>query len=155
VFRRARRYQEPLYLLKLDIDHLEQVNGRFGRGAGDKLLEACAQTITTTCREVDIVTRAGGDEFVVLLPNTHFAGSLAIAERLATELARTTIDLPAGAAPLRVSLGSASFPGREITTPRDLLRWADGALRRAKAEGPGHICLYQHHGYLLEPDLAG
>jgi two-component system, cell cycle response regulator len=153
-FRRAQRYQEPLSLLKVDLDGFEQVNGRFGRGVGDRLLAACARAIVGTCREVDIVTRAGGDEFVVLLPNTHFSGSMAIAERLWNELRRATVDAGTGAAHCEASLGVACFPGREVGKPTDLLRFADGALRRAKAEGRGRIVLYQHQGYLLEPERS-
>jgi two-component system cell cycle response regulator len=153
-FRRAQRYQEPLSLLKIDLDGFEQVNGRFGRGAGDRLLATCARSIVATCREVDIVTRAGGDEFVVLLPNTHFSGSMTIAERLWNELRRASVDAGAGAARCEASLGVACFPGREVGKPTDLLRFADGALRRAKAEGRGRIVLYQHQGYLLEPDRS-
>jgi diguanylate cyclase (GGDEF)-like protein len=151
-FRRAQRYQEPLSLLKIDLDGFEQVNGRFGRGAGDRLLAACARAIVATCREVDIVTRAGGDEFVVLLPNTHFSGSMTIAERLWNELRRAQVEAGSAAARCEASLGVACFPGREVGKPTDLLRFADGALRRAKAEGRGKIVLYQHQGYLLEPE---
>ncbi len=153
-FRRAQRYQEPLSLAKIDLDGFELVNSRFGRGAGDRLLATCARSIVATCREVDIVTRAGGDEFVVLLPNTHFSGSLTIAERLWNELRRASVDVGAGAGTARceASLGLACFPGREVGKPTDLLRFADGALRRAKSEGRGRICLYQHQGYLLEPE---
>ncbi len=153
-FRRAQRYQEPLSLLKIDLDGFEQVNGRFGRGAGDRLLAACARAIVVTCREVDIVTRAGGDEFVVLLPNTHFSGSMTIAERLWNELRRASVDVGTGVARCEASLGVACFPGREVGKPTDLLRFADGALRRAKAEGRGKIVLYQHQGYLLEPERS-
>jgi two-component system cell cycle response regulator len=151
-FRRAQRYQEPLSLLKIDLDGFEQVNGRFGRGVGDRLLAACARSIVSTCREVDIVTRAGGDEFVVLLPNTHFSGAMTIAERLWNELRRASVDTAAASARCEGSLGVACYPGREVAKPTDLLRFADGALRRAKAEGRGRIVLYQHQGYLLEPD---
>jgi diguanylate cyclase (GGDEF)-like protein len=152
-FRRAQRYQEPMSLLKIDLDGFESINSRFGRGVGDRLLAACARAIVATCREVDIVTRAGGDEFVVLLPSTHFTGALAIAERLWGDIRRQAVDsgTGTGAARCEASMGAACFPGRDVSKPTDLLRFADGALRRAKAEGRGRICLYQHQGYLLEP----
>jgi diguanylate cyclase (GGDEF)-like protein len=150
-FRRAQRYQEPLTLLTIDLDGFEAVNGRFGRGAGDRLLAACAKAIAETCREVDIVTRAGGDEFVVVLPNTPFTGSLVIAERLWHQIRGTSVDAGTGRASCEVSVGAACYPGREVETPTDLLRFAHAALGRAKAEGRGRICLWQHQGYLYEP----
>jgi diguanylate cyclase (GGDEF)-like protein len=151
-FRRSQRYQEPLALLTIDLDGFEQVNGRFGRGAGDRLLAACAKAIAATCREVDIVTRAGGDEFVVVLPNTAFTGSVVAAERLWRAIRETSVDTGAGAAArCDVSVGACCYPGRDVASPTDLLRFAHAALARAKAEGRGRICLYQHQGYLYEP----
>jgi diguanylate cyclase (GGDEF)-like protein len=87
------------------------------------------------------VTRAGADEFVVILPNTHFAGALTLAERVWREIRATA----------EASVGAACYPNRDVTTARDLLRFAHAALARAKAEGKGKICLYQHQGYLFQP----
>jgi diguanylate cyclase (GGDEF)-like protein len=153
-FRRSQRYQEPMALLAIDLDGFEQVNSRFGRGAGDRLLVACAKSISATCREVDIVTRAGGDEFVVVLPSTAFTGAVATAERLwhairAASVAERAVDVRCEA-----SVGAACYPGREVASPTDLLRFAHAALARAKAEGRGRVCLYQHQGYLYEPRSA-
>jgi diguanylate cyclase (GGDEF)-like protein len=145
-FRRAARFAEPLALLAIDLDGLEDVNGRFGRGAGDKLLEACARAIVAACREIDLVARAGGDEFVVVLPAATLSLTLGTAERIAQRIGGMTIE---GGVGCQVSIGVASFPGRDVATPRDLLRAAHGALARAKAEGRGRICVYQHQGYLL------
>ena len=142
---------ESLSVLTVDLDGFEAVNERFGRGAGDRLLAACARAIVRACGPDDFSARAGGDEFVVLLPRLHFAGCVPVAERVF----RAVRDLSLLEAGVRVgvvaSVGVASFPGREIESANDLLRFAHAALARAKAEGRGRICLYQHQGYLLNP----
>jgi diguanylate cyclase (GGDEF)-like protein len=150
-FARAERDQAPLSVMAVDLDGLDDVNSRFGRGVGDRLLVACGRALVRACREGDLVARAGGDELVALLPGLHFAGSLGVAERAWRELhAAVVVDAGArvtGAA----SVGVASFPARDIESPKDLLRFAHAALARAKAEGHGRICLYQHQGYLFQP----
>lgn len=150
-FRRAERYNEPLSLLAIDLDEFEKVNGRFGRGAGDRLLVECARALEQTCRQTDVVTRAGGDEFVVVLPNTHFAGSLLLAERIWRDIRAIRIVERPGAIGCEASIGVACFPNRDVTSATDLLRCAHAALARAKAEGRGKICLYQYQGYLFQP----
>jgi diguanylate cyclase (GGDEF)-like protein len=153
-FTRAERDQAPLSVMAVDLDRLDQVNSRFGRGAGDRLLVACARALARACRDGDLVARAGGDELVALLPGLHFAGSLAIAEKAWRELHATVI-VDAGARITgAASVGVASYPSRDIESPTDLLRFAHSALARAKAEGQGRICLYQHQGYLFQPEPA-
>lgn len=150
-FRRAQRYNEPLSVMAIDLDEFEQVNGRFGRATGDKLLGAAARTLAATCREVDIVTRSGGDEFVVVLPNTHFAGSITIAERIWSAV-RAAGPEEAAEARCGVSIGVACYPNREVATAGELLKTATTALARAKGEGRGKICLFQHQVYLFQPE---
>lgn len=151
-FRRARRYNEPLSIMAVDLDQFEKVNGRFGRGIGDRLLETVAKALQSACREVDIVTRAGGDEFVLVLPNTHFAGSLVIAERIWHTVRGAGIEERATRVACEASVGVACYPNKDVTEATDLLRFAHAALERAKAEGRGKICLYQHQGYLFQPE---
>jgi two-component system, cell cycle response regulator len=118
---------------------------------GDRLLEACAKTLQKTCRSIDIVTRPGGDEFIVILPNTHFAGSVQISERVWREIRGTTVEESGTKLACEASIGVACFPSRDITSVKELLRFAHAALARAKAEGRGKICLYQFQGYLFQP----
>jgi diguanylate cyclase (GGDEF)-like protein len=151
-FQRAARYNEPLSLMAVDLDAFEAVNGRYGRGVGDRMLEAVGKTLVKCCRQVDIVTRAGGDEFIILLPNTHFSSSVLVAERIWREVRQTGIDAgPAGRVACEASVGVASYPSKDIGSPKDLLRFAHAALARAKAEGRSKICLYQYQGYLFQP----
>ncbi len=149
-FRRASRYNEALSIIAIDLDELERVNGRWGRGAGDRLLEECAKTLSAACREVDIVARAGGDEFIALLPNAHVTIALAAAERAWNRL--RAVQLPDPKHSVGVSLGVACYPNRDVTSATDLLRLAHDALAQAKTEGKGRICLYQHQGYVYRVD---
>jgi diguanylate cyclase (GGDEF)-like protein len=81
-FKRAERYHEPLACLVIDIDRLQVHNDAGGRQHGDMVVKTVADAIRRGVREVDVVARFGGDEFLVVLPNTHFAGSVTVAERI-------------------------------------------------------------------------
>ncbi len=146
-FKRAERYEEPLACLVVDIDHLAALNSKAGRGAGDQALRAVADALRGCLREVDVIARFGGDEFLVILPSTHFAGSVTAAERIWQE-ARSRL---VSSEQLTVSIGVALFPSRDVRTKDALLRAADEALRRAKLDGGNRVCVFQQQGYLYTP----
>src|SRR5262249_26209395 len=81
-FKRAERYHEPCACVMIDIDQLRAVNDTMGRSAGDAMIRRVADSIRRCVREVDVIARYGGDEFLVVLPSTHFAGSVVVAERI-------------------------------------------------------------------------
>jgi two-component system cell cycle response regulator len=139
-FRRAQRYDDPLGLILVDLDHFKTLNDTFGHQMGDQVLVAVANAVKVAVRETDFVARYGGEEFAVILPNTHLAGALTVAERITDEMAK--IQLKPG---LRVtgSFGLSGFPGRSVTTPHQLIGTADQALYRAKREGRNRISLFQ------------
>ena len=140
-FRRAQRYDDPLALILVDLDHFKNVNDNFGHQVGDQVLAAMAGCVKAAVRETDFVARYGGEEFAVLLPKTHLAGALTVAERIATEMQK----IRAGPAGLRItaSFGVSGFPGRSVNTSEQLVRTADEALYRAKREGRNKISLFQ------------
>jgi diguanylate cyclase (GGDEF)-like protein len=146
-WKRAARYNEPLALIVIGIDNLEEVIATRGEPFGEKLLGAVAEMSLQALRQIDVVVRFGGAELAALLPNTHFAGSLVCAERLHAAAEKLRVE---DVVPL-VSMGVAFYPGREISAPGDLIRIASRALDRAREEGRGRICLYQHQGYLFQP----
>jgi two-component system cell cycle response regulator len=150
-FQRAERAAEPLSLMALDLDQFDAVNSRYGRAAGDRLLGACGRAIARSCRDKDVVTHPAGDEFVVILPGSHFAAALGAAERVWRAVKGASIVEQGNAISCEASIGVACFPSRDVAATRDLLRYAHTALTRAKAEGRGRICLYQYQGYLLQP----
>jgi diguanylate cyclase (GGDEF)-like protein len=143
-FKRAERYEEPLACLVFDVDHLALLNEHRGRAAGDEALRGVAAALRACVREVDVVTRFGGDEFLVILPSTHFAGSVTVAERIWREVASR----PVQGQRVKLSAGVALFPSRDVRTKDALLRAADEALRRAKLDGGNRVCVFQQQGYL-------
>jgi diguanylate cyclase (GGDEF)-like protein len=140
-FRRAQRYDDPLALILVDLDHFKQVNDNFGHQVGDEVLVAVALAAKNAVRETDFVARYGGEEFAVVLPKTHLAGALTVAERIAAGLKSLTVG-PNGLK-VTASFGVSGFPGRSVNTSEQLIRTADEALYRAKREGRNKISLFQ------------
>jgi two-component system cell cycle response regulator len=151
-FKRAERYHEPLGCIVVDVDGLKTHNDAAGRAAGDRVLVDVADVIRVTVREIDVIARFGGDEFLVALPSTHFAGSVALAERLWREITepRAAKASPGGRR-VSVSIGVALYPSRDVRTKDALLRAADAALVQAKRDGGNRICVFQQEGYLYTP----
>jgi diguanylate cyclase (GGDEF)-like protein len=158
---RARRQQIPVAALYVDIDGFKHVNDTFGHAAGDELLQTVAARLTTVVREGDTAARLGGDEFVVLLEGSALdAGPELVAERL-LDVLREPYDLShklGRQLSISASIGIASG-ARESAD--ELLRDADLALYRAKAEGRNRYVLFQasmqtasHDRLTLEMDLA-
>jgi diguanylate cyclase (GGDEF)-like protein len=148
-FKRAERQQTPLACALLDIDGLQAINDRQGQAAGDALIRATADLIRQCIRETDVLARFGGDEFVILMPGTHFAGSLAVAERLLRE------NQARKAPPAAFSLGIAFYPSRDVRTKDALLRAADDALFQAKQGGGNRVCVFQQQGHVYSPASPG
>jgi diguanylate cyclase (GGDEF)-like protein len=133
---RAVRTRSPLSVALIDIDHFKAVNDTHGHLAGDSVLRAVSDALRDQLREYDVVGRFGGEEFVVLLPQTDEADALSIAERLRAHVAALSIPVQDGAAYVRltISIGVAALDavGGEVT---DLLTAADAALYFAKEAG--------------------
>jgi diguanylate cyclase (GGDEF)-like protein len=131
---RFQRYQRPLSMLMVDIDHFKQVNDRYGHAVGDEAIIAVADACTNGKRQPDIVGRLGGEEFAILLPETDLAQATIVADRLCTSIAEH--DLVAHkvhfkvTASIGIAAASASMSGLDV-----LMRAADQALYRAKAQG--------------------
>ncbi|HET9200952.1 MAG TPA: sensor domain-containing diguanylate cyclase [Dehalococcoidia bacterium] len=128
---RARRSQEPLALLLLDVDELKKVNDRYGHLVGDALLRNVGQALKSACRVSDIVARFAGDEFLAILPATSKSEARKVVERVLGLLDRAPIDTAEGKLPLQVTVGLAEFPtdGEDATS---LFAAADADLYRHK-----------------------
>jgi diguanylate cyclase (GGDEF)-like protein len=153
-FKRSERYHDPLACIVADIDGLHGMNEAYGRPMGDAVIRAVAEGMRKSVREVDVVARFGGDEFLVVLPSTHFAGSVTVAERIWREVCENSpVVVPDGArAPkVTISLGVALYPSRDVRAKDALLRAADAALHQAKCDGGNRICVFQQQGYLYTP----
>ena len=151
-FKRANRYDYPLSVVVIDLDHLKAINDGMGHEVGNRAILALANLLRTNLREVDFAARFGGDEFVALLPHQTAAEAAVLAERIRTGLRSVKITRSDGRpAPfgLSVSVGiadhSASHP-RENTDA--LVRAADAALYEAKREGRDRVVVHGAAEYM-------
>lgn len=141
-FARAKRYNRPLTALMMDIDHFKPVNDQFGHGAGDEVLRMVAAQIREGLREADLAGRYGGEEIVVLLPETPEEAGAAAAERLRRRVAQASVDTAGHRISVTISLGVASAEG--CADLGAMLRHADNALYRAKETGRNCVRRYGH-----------
>ncbi|HQU14782.1 MAG: GGDEF domain-containing protein [Gammaproteobacteria bacterium] len=141
---RANRYGTALSVLLLDIDHFKRVNDTLGHDAGDRVLRGLGELLKRSVRRSDVLGRFGGEELLLILPQTGAAKALQLAEKLRREIEQADL-LPAEESPDRaparctVSIGVAAF-GARAATPEHLLQRVDMALYRAKAEGRNRVC---------------
>ena len=142
LFAQAQRYAREASFLMVDSDNLKQVNDSYGHETGNRLLQHVVKAMQGHLRATDVPARYGGDEFVVMLPDTPAHGALEVAERIRGAVQSTPFVTEAGRAPCTVSVGIASFPqdGRSIEA---LLARADRALYEAKASGRNRVA--QHN----------
>jgi diguanylate cyclase (GGDEF)-like protein len=132
---RASRYEHSLSILFLDIDHFKKINDEFGHQTGDAILSDLSQTIERSLRSVDVVARYGGDEFIVLLPETKKAQAFKTAQRiLGTIKHHDFFKDKLKVKELGVSIGVAGFP-EDAGGTYELIKKADTALYQAKAKG--------------------
>lgn len=141
---RSLRYQHPLSLLMIDIDHFKHFNDRYGHATGDRVLQTVAGIFRRALRNVDLCARLGGEEFAILLPNTPAANARHVAERVRTTLSSyryTGLGLPPEDN-VTISIGVATCP-LDATTLDDLLELADKALYTAKSRGRDRVCQHE------------
>lgn len=152
-FTRAERHAEPLACCLLDIDRLKTCNERGGRALGDAVLRGVAEVVRASVRDSDVVARYGGDELFVMLPATHFAGSLVVASRIWRDVAARTYRAPSSSLEVKVtvSVGVALFPSRDVRTKEGLLGALESALLAAKRRGGDRLCVFQQEGVIYTP----
>lgn len=129
--------QQPFAVISLDIDHFKAVNDTYGHAAGDVVIQTMAQLMRSCCRDVDVVCRSGGEEFLILLPGTDMEAACRVADRL-RELVEQTV-IPCIQRPVTGSLGVAHWPSH-ATNADEVIRLADAALYQAKNEGRNRVC---------------
>ncbi len=150
---RAVRYERPLSLLISDIDRFKQINDTRGHAAGDEALRAIALRGSPVIRETGILARWGGDEFVLVMPETDHPEGLAICRRL-KEAIETSTGAPEEPA-LTISGGMATWtPAEGPTTSCELLSRAERALYRAKESGRDRICADHDTSPRSQPSLT-
>ncbi len=141
---RAARYHRPLTVAMADLDHFKEVNDRYGHLAGDALLKRVAQVAATGLRSTDAIGRYGGEEFLMVLPETDISGASAVAEKIRTLVQRASVPMEDGSlAQVTISIGLSTLrdfgPRESRVTPRDLLAAADRSLYEAKNGGRNRV----------------
>ncbi len=136
---RARRQEEPLSIVMLDLDRFKGINDTYGHLAGDQVLREVGRILKDTCRNYDVAARYGGEEFLIILPGTKLDDAVMIARRI-RELIEAC-DFPAGGKTLRVtaSFGVADYMLDGTRAKDELVGHADRALYRAKSAGRNRV----------------
>ena len=134
LFAQAARHGRATSVLMIDSDNLKSINDSYGHAAGDELLRHLAQSIQAELRFTDVAARYGGDEFIVLLPDTPPKGAMEVAERIRNRIAGAPVQLGGRDVVSSVSIGIACYP-EDGATLDALAAHADGALYTAKQDG--------------------
>ena len=134
------RYNRPFSLMMLDVDFFKRINDTYGHDVGDNVLKTVAQALMSHVRSHDVAARFGGEEFVILLPETPLNGAVAVAERIRMTVESCDFEPMGCNHHVTISIGISEFPssGAEMD---DLIKRADEALYRAKAEGRNRVCI--------------
>jgi diguanylate cyclase (GGDEF)-like protein len=138
-FSRARRYKRPVSAIMIDLDHFKTINDNHGHIVGDQVLAEVALRIQQNSREVDVVGRYGGEEFIILLPETALDDALILAERIWKSLTTRPASTSKLTLPLQASMGVSCCKNGIDTPLYDLIEQADKALYRAKDLGRNRI----------------
>jgi len=139
---RAKRYHTPLTLCMIDLDRFKNVNDRYGHPAGDAVLTDVGKLLNDSARQTDIACRYGGEEFVLILPNTDEKGAMVFCERLREDVAQHEVEWNGTFLGVTISIGVAQYDNRKDPSPTDLVERADKALYRAKEEGRNRVCRF-------------
>jgi diguanylate cyclase (GGDEF)-like protein len=136
---RHQRYRHPMSLLLFDIDRFKSINDNFGHYAGDQVITQIAELCQEQKRKSDIIARFGGEEFLILLPETKLAAAERVAERLRRKVETSAFSVASNAIDATISVGVAEA-NPSMNTIFDLIKLADRALYMAKDSGRNRVC---------------
>ncbi|HET9908011.1 MAG TPA: sensor domain-containing diguanylate cyclase, partial [Anaerolineales bacterium] len=139
-FSRAHRLNRPICCMMLDLDHFKQINDTYGHPAGDDVLQEFARRCKSSIREIDLIGRYGGEELMIILPETNLATALQIAERICDVVAEQPIKAQDGEINCTVSVGVAE-KDENTTHLETLIARADQAMYIAKHKGRNRVAL--------------
>ena len=138
-FSRSRRYELPLSLVMIDLDHFKHVNDTYGHLAGDHVLKQVGKTLNQSLRHEDVLARYGGEEFSALLPQTDIDMAIQVSERLRSSIAEQSFSFDGLPIPVTISVGVSKMAENDDPTGQSLIKRADDYLLRAKSEGRNRV----------------
>lgn len=141
---RAARTHTDLALLSIDLDHFKHVNDTYGHLVGDQVIAETGELLRASARADDLVARTGGEEFVILAPNTSVAGAQNLALRIVEAFRRRTFGAPTARVMVTVSIGVVADAISSESIAEDLLSRSDEALYAAKRSGRDRVVLWSH-----------
>jgi diguanylate cyclase (GGDEF)-like protein len=136
---RARRANQPLSIIMLDVDHLRRLNDDYGHQAGDEVLQRLADIVRTALRKEDMLVRFGGEQFLVMLPEVSGPGAVVVAGRIRRGVADTTLEVAGHSLQVTVSLGVAARLDEGPESVDQLVARAESALALAKQRGRNRV----------------
>ncbi len=136
-FDEAKRYENSLSVMMLDVDYFKAINDNYGHRAGDAVLSGLGDILKQSVRNIDVVARYGGEEFVIILPQTDFQDAVAVAKKIKNIVENNKFDLIDGK--ITVSIGLTSLPNEDIKSVGEILKMADNFLYEAKDGGRNMI----------------
>ncbi len=136
---RAHRYRRELSLIMFDIDHFKKINDTYGHLAGDHVLKQLASVIQARIRREDIMSRYGGEEFAIILPEIDNYNAVQFAEKIRGIVEKAVFRFEDTDIPVTISIGCASMT-TELQEPHEFVRVADGHLYTAKSQGRNRVC---------------
>ncbi|MBN2656400.1 MAG: GGDEF domain-containing protein [Spirochaetales bacterium] len=150
---RCRRFRHSSSLIVMDIDHFKNFNDTYGHLAGDEVIIRLAETLKHTVREEDILSRFGGEEFTVLLPETGREKAIVAGERIRRAVEKMLVDWEGKSLNVTVSIGISTYDWVEKLSEKTLIERADEALYKSKKNGRNQVNLYQS-GLLFKANQA-
>ncbi|MFC1746641.1 diguanylate cyclase [Candidatus Riflebacteria bacterium] len=148
---RAKRYDKPMAVMMSDIDHFKKFNDTYGHQTGDLVLREVASLLKDSIRNLDTAARFGGEEFVVVLPETDNEGAFTLAERYRKKIEEFDFVDGDNILKVTISIGVATIEGANPQNEKDFVEKADIALYNCKNSGRNCVTLY--HPDLLEKDI--
>ncbi|MBI4854202.1 MAG: diguanylate cyclase [Acidobacteria bacterium] len=137
----AVRYNRALSIIMLDIDFFKKINDTYGHDVGDNVLKGVSEVLMRHVRNHDVAARFGGEEFVMLLPETNLGGAVVVAERIRTAVENVNFESLGCRRQVTISIGVAEYEGDTTSDGEDILKRADEALYRAKTSGRNRVCV--------------
>jgi len=131
----------PLSLVMLDIDHFKEVNDSYGHLTGDHVIKEVARLLLENVRQTDTAARIGGEEFVLMLPNTDLEAAEILGERVRSAIEAARIDWDGQRVSVTISVGVAQFAPERDVSPHSLIERSDEALYRSKQSGRNRVSI--------------